>query len=183
MAHLHFFKAALRDYRIGALTKSSPFVVNRIASFLPPDPRCIVEYGAGDGIVTKKLLQVLSPDGQLLAIEFNDDLLRGLKSIPDPRLRVIEHDVANVISSRTQFSVPPAHAVVSGIPFSFFSSHRREEIVRDTFSLLTPGGVFVLYQYSFLMLPVLKNVFGSAHLAFEPRNFPPYFIMVARKES
>ncbi|MBI4090809.1 MAG: methyltransferase type 11, partial [Candidatus Komeilibacteria bacterium] len=47
---------------------------------------------------------------------------------------------------------------------------------------LSAGGTFLVYQYSPLVLPILKKYFKKVKLYYEVRNLFPYFIMVAEKE-
>jgi phospholipid N-methyltransferase len=71
--------------------------------------------------------------------------------------------------------------VISGIPFTLFASREREAVIRNTHELLSPNGIFVVYQYSPFVFPILKKFFSDVEISFEPRNFLPYFIMRARK--
>jgi len=181
MTSFHFLKVALRDYRVGALTVSSKYAVGKVLSQLKPEYRTVVEYGAGNGAITKKLLEKLPEDGELFAIEINRELLGELKKIRDPRLKVVEGDVSRISEDFSLFGAKRAQAVISGIPFSFFGRERRERIILNTYRHLVPGGRFIVYQYSLLVYPLLKKIFGFCPVYFEPRNLPPYFIMAAEK--
>ncbi len=183
MSKLNFLKTALRNYEVGAVMPSSSFVVKRIIRKLPHHSRaCIVEYGAGDGIITKALLEHMPRDGKLIAIETNPHFVALLKKIHDPRLRIIQGDVLNICKDLSELKLPRIDAVISGIPFSFFNSSARHIIAKQTFSKLSEHGRFILYQVSPLMFPYLKRYFKKKiDLSLEVRNFPPYFIMVAEK--
>lgn len=183
MSKLHFLKTALRNYEVGALTPSSSFVVKRIIKKLPHRSRaCIIEYGAGDGVITKALLEHMPHDGKLVAIEMNPYFVALLKNIRDPRLKVIHGDVLNICKNLSDLKLPRIDAVVSGIPFSFLRSNERHLIAHQTFQYLAEHSRFILYQISPLMLPYLKRYFKKkVDLSLEVRNFPPYFIMAAEK--
>ncbi|MDE1919171.1 MAG: methyltransferase domain-containing protein [Patescibacteria group bacterium] len=183
MSKVHFLKTALQDYKVGALTPSSPFVVRQIVKRLPRHSRaCIVEYGAGDGVITKALLEHMPRDGKLVAIEMNPHFVALLKKIHDPRLQVIHGNVLKVCNDLSNLKLPRIDAVVSGIPFSFFSPSEREFVAEHTFRNLSEHGRFILYQISPLMLPCLKRYFKKkVELSLEVRNFPPYVILAAEK--
>ena len=181
MNALNFIKVALKDYKVGAITISSRFVVNRVLKALPPGVKNVVEYGAGNGVITKEILKMLPSDGSLIAVELNKELLPLLESIRDKRLRVVAKDVAEFLEESRSGNRVPADAVVSGIPFTFFPPAKRRLIVDGTHGILSAGGEFVVYQYSLLMLPILKKKFRTARIGFEFRNLPPYFIMAAKK--
>ncbi len=183
MSKVHFLKTALKDYKVGALTPSSNFVVKQILKNLPHHSRaCIVEYGAGDGVITKALLEHMPHDGTLVVIEMNPHFVALLKKIHDPRLQVIHGNVVKICKDLSDLKLPRIDAVVSGIPFSFLRSNERHLIASQTFENLSEHGRFILYQISPLMLPYLKRYFKKkVDLSLEVRNFPPYFIMVAEK--
>lgn len=176
-----FLKMVIKDYRIGAFTASSEYVVQRIVRELPGTCRFVVEYGAGDGVITKGILKKLPADGKLLAIELNKDFLAELRKIQDPRLLVVEGDAAEVSQNFSKFGMPLVEAVVSGIPFTLIAPKVRAKIVKNTHAALAAEGLCIVYQYTPLMAPLLKKAFGNLRLLFEARNFLPYFIMISRK--
>ena len=117
----------------------------------------------------------------MVAIERNQEFFPELQAIGDSRLRVIHGDVKIMSAHLHELGLPRIDAVVSSIPFSFFPSLVRALIVRNTYDALAPNGKFIVYQYSPLMLRYLKERFSSVRVRFEPRNIPPYFIMIAEK--
>lgn len=181
MNSIDFIKTAIKDYKIGALTSSSRYVVEDVVRKIGPEHKYIVEYGAGDGIITKEILKCLPSNGRLVALELNKDFIQELKNIHDPRLVVMEEDVVGASREPNIFGLPRIDAVISGIPFTLFTSREREAVIRNTHALLSPNGIFVVYQYSPLVFSILKKFFNEVRISFEPRNFLPYFIMRARK--
>ena len=181
MVNLNFIKTVIKDYRVGAITVSSEYVVRKIVQELNPTDKYIVEYGAGDGVLTKEILKFLPADGRLVAFELNKDLLEELKQIKDSRLTILSDDVVEASKDLKRLRLPRIDAVVSGIPFTLLSSGSREKIVRHTFESLNEGGIFLVYQYTPMLFPLLKKFFKNIDLSFEPRNFLPYFIMKAKK--
>jgi phospholipid N-methyltransferase len=182
MNSIQFLKTALKEYKmVGALTPTSRYAVERIAGEIAAEDKYIVEYGPGDGVITKRILSVLPSDGRLAAIEIDRDFRAELERIQDPRLSVVYDDAAVVSRELADIGLPRIDAVVSGIPFSLMKSQIRREIIRHTHKALRPGGKLIAYQASLLVLPLLKNYFRAVQWRLEPRNLPPYFIMVAKK--
>ncbi len=179
----HFFKIALFDRSIGALARSSKYVVRRVTEVLDDRHfRRVVEYGPGDGVMTRELLRHLPPDGELIAVEANPKFVKMLKKIRDPRLRVIEGTIQEVAPRLLRYGFGHVDLAVSSIPFSSLSEHDREAVVRHTFDALADGGDFIVFhQYSRLMLNPLKKFFPDVHTSFEPRNVLPCFIIFAQK--
>ena len=181
MDTLSFIKVAIKDYKVGAIATSSRYTVQQIVRELDSKHKYIVEYGAGDGVITKEILKTLPANGKLVAVEMNQDLLRELRTIKDHRLIVAEGDVIKLSHDFSQFNLPRIDVIISGIPFTFLEPKKRKILITNTHSAIAKGGVFIVYQVSPLIFPLLKKYFANVRLRFEPRNLPPYFIMLAEK--
>lgn len=177
---LSFLKVAVRDIRVGAVMPSSRFAVHRIMDAVPDRLRLVLEYGPGDGVITKRLLDRLDSQGRLLAIEANPEFVRTLQEIRDQRLALVHGDATVASDYAKEHGLSDFDLVISGIPFSMLSDKTRREVVAKTYELLRPGGVFLVYQTSPLMLPYLKKKF-SVKTSIELLNVPPYFVMQAVK--
>jgi phospholipid N-methyltransferase len=94
---------------------------------------------------------------------------------------VLYHDVVAASARLRELCEGQIDAVVSGIPFSFIEPDDQRRIVANTFDALSPQGHFVVYQNSTRTLGLLEEHFPTVQVMFEPRNFLPYFIMVAHK--
>lgn len=182
---IKYLKTALADFKnVASPLASSRFAARKVAAQLELDHKFVVEYGPGNGVMTKEVLKILPVDGKLVAIEINESFTADLVKINDDRLVVINGDVRELSDCLDSLGLPQVDAVVSGIPFSFFKKVVREEIVANTFAHLRPGGIFVVYQTTPALLPMLKKVFGKkVAMKTELRNFVPYFIMVAEKQN
>jgi phospholipid N-methyltransferase len=177
-----FLKNAFFDREIGAMTMSSQYVIKRVIKRLPKPLLRVVEYGSGNGVMTRALLDHLSPDATLVAIESNPVFVAELRQIRDKRLTVIFGKVQDVLRTESE-QLSGADAVVSSIPFSFLTPDERKIVVSDTHALLTSGGSFIVFhQYSWLMREPLVEKFFETFTIFEPRNILPCFILDARKE-
>ena len=180
MSKPNFLKTALADYKIGAVSKSSKYVIRRVLKHIAGPLGLIVEYGPGEGVLTRALLAKLSPAGKLIAVETNGEFAKTVRAIPDPRIEVI-HGTAEQADSMLA-NLPKVDLIVSSIPFSFLSPADREKIVSDASNFLVAGGSLIIFhQYSLLMLKIVKRHFKNVSVSFEPRNFLPCFIIVARK--
>ena len=177
MNYFKFLKIALSDYLVvGVLMPIGKYVICRILSQFKPGYRTVVEYGAGEGVITKEILKRLPADGKIIAIELHPDLLVQLQKIDDPRLDIWTGDVLELSKS-----LPKSDIIISGIPFSQISREKQETIIRQTADALNKGGVFVAYQNSLLLLKTLNKFFPKTRWLFEPRNIFPYFILISKK--
>ena len=179
---LSFFRNAVEDPNVGALTMSSTYVVRAVLRSLPPGATTIVEHGPGTGVLTRLLLHRLPPEGRLFAIERSPAFADHLSRICDPRLRVVTqssedlHYDALGIDGRID-------AVVASIPFSFVAPDDRRTIVGRAHGALRPGGVLAVFHRSSLMMRAyLRERFDRVRFTFELRNLFPCFILHAIKQ-
>ena len=183
-----FFKEGLKNYgEVGAWVPSSRYIVERILKALEPTDRFIIEYGAGDGIITKALLHNLPRDGKIIAVEINKYLAGEMERINDPRLCVLHDDARNVSRRLSGLGLPRIDAVICGVPLSTRALFNRnihamqEEIIANSSAAMAAGARIIFYQHTPVALPTLKRFFSNVEWQFEPRNFLPYLVMVARK--
>lgn len=176
-----FFKKQTGD--TGAFAKSSRYVLKRVLKLIKNKPlNQIIEYGPGDGAMTKELLKHLSPNGKLLAVEINPKFLEILRKITDSRLQVVDGQIQDVSENIKNYNFNKVDLVVSSIPFSWLSKAEQEKVVRATKKVLINGGMFIVFhQYSNIMHKPLKKIFNEAKTRFEFRNFFPCFIISAIK--
>ena len=183
-SQLDFLKNYARDIHVGAIAHSSKYVIRAALRKIHNKPmNRVIEYGPGDGVLTRELLIVMPKDGRLLAIETNPIFLGMLRSIDDPRLQVIDGKVQN-ISKDLLTGAGSYDLIISSIPFSLIKVADSEKIVHNTYDLLTKTGMFIIFhQYSHLMSRLMKKYFRSISISFEPRNVWPCFMICAQKES
>ncbi len=178
-----FLTSAMKSYAsVGAVTVSSHYVVKKVLTKIPMHARTVLEYGSGDGVLTRPLLKHLALESKLYAFEINKGFVKFLQKIEDSRLHIISGDVREVTEVVHRKQIKNVDYIVINVPLTFFSKTDRVKILTDAFSLLAKGGSIVVYQYSPLILPLLKKLPNAEiKIGLEMRNFPPYFIFTATK--
>jgi phospholipid N-methyltransferase len=175
----------LKDWRTtGTIAPSSRFLQQgMVAPIRPLHPKTVVELGPGTGCITTPLLNALEPKANLVAVEINQRLASGLP--PHPQLKVVCDSAANLPAILEQLALGPADAVISGLPFASLPAALRDEIVQASWQALRPGGVFVAFQYTPLVLPpLLRRHFGQFKVRPVLINLPPALVYTAvRRES
>lgn len=178
-----FFKTALSDRNVAALTMSSKYVVKNVLKRFSKPLGTVVECGSGDGAITRAVLEHVSPKGKFFAIEPNAGFMDTLKRIEDSRLTVLHVRAEQVLARSDTYRIGRPDLIMASLPFSFLDSAARVKFVEDAYRILAPGGILIIfYQYSFLMRGIMRKIFGAASLSCELRNIPPCFIISARKE-
>ncbi|PRX42922.1 hypothetical protein B0I32_1648 [Nonomuraea fuscirosea] len=90
----------------------------------------MVELGAGSGAITDVIAR-LPPDGRLLAVEINHDLV-GYLSRSRPWLQVLGGDAAELASLLRGAEVDRVDAIVSALPWTLLpAGHRRRILPRS----------------------------------------------------
>lgn len=182
---LGYLRAFIDDRNIAAITPSSRFIVKRVVKGMNLErAKIVVEYGAAQGVMTRRILEKLPADARLVAVEFNKRLYDELaRSVRDPRLVTVHGDVRRIdeILAGLGIRFGEVDAVTSGVPFSYFSNRARHELLLKTSEMLRPGGRFVPYQVTTHLIPLLKDYFASVDTQFEVRNIPPHFVFTAIK--
>ncbi|MEU9040340.1 MULTISPECIES: hypothetical protein [unclassified Kitasatospora] len=179
--HLLFLAEALRTFHdIGALAPSGPELVSALVvpvTSRPDRPISVLEVGAGTGVVTRRLVQVLRPGDRLHVVEANPRFADRLRE--DPVLAARRPGVGLRLSAcrveelqRPRPSAPtgarpteaapteaaptgsgPAEhgerydAIVSGLPFTNFHPAQVREILGLYLRLLAPGGELTYFGY------------------------------------
>lgn len=167
-------------YMLGSIIPSSRFLVNQVLEPIDwPRARVIVEYGPGVGTITSEILRRMRPDAHLIAIEMNRDFVDYLKcALTDPRLHIAHGSAADVQSVLASLGFGCASYVISGIPLGSMPDPVRADIVAKSRAALEPGGMFLVYQFTARVLPVLQRTFGEVQRSFERRNLPPAQVFV-----
>jgi phospholipid N-methyltransferase len=141
-----------------------------------------IEYGPGLGTFTRPILDRLSPDASLLAIELNGDFAELLRvGISDPRLKIAHGSCVDVGRWMRTHHLHQAEFILSGIPYTVLPSQVRQRILLGARNALASGGVFVVYQYTRAVLTDLQRIFSMVEDDFEPLNILPARVFYCRK--
>jgi phospholipid N-methyltransferase len=113
--------------------------------------RSILEVGAGMGAITKRLLQNMRDDDQLLICEINPRFVRRLKQ------RLEDNPCYQKHSKRIEFFEGPIQelqrkhkfdVIVCSLPFLNFNRPLVEEIFKKLEEFSTPATVMTYYEYT-----------------------------------
>jgi phosphatidylethanolamine/phosphatidyl-N-methylethanolamine N-methyltransferase len=177
-----FLKLWLRKpLAVGAVAPSSRVLCEAIARQVPAGRGPVIELGGGTGAVTEALLAAGVAKSDLVVVELDDELHRILaRRFSD--VRVVKGDATRLRDLLRPLKLPPARAIVSGLPLLSMKRSMQEAIIESSFAVLRPGGDFIQFTYS-LFSPVPRRDFG---LVGEPRativtNLPPARVWVYRR--
>ena len=142
----------------------------------------IVQYGAGNGTITKMLLENMKPKSILFVFETNKSMIDELLQINDKRLIIVnggaEH--ANIIL-KNRYKIESVDFVVSTIPFTFIDRRKRRRIINRTHSLLNKKGGFLSFYQSWLIFSLTARKFQKVNWKMALLNLVPTLIITGTK--
>ncbi len=183
MSNISFLKESIRNLKtVGTFTRSSAFLCKSMVKHVDfENAKTIVELGAGDGVITKHILENMKQDAILLTFEVNKKFCDRLRQINDKRLVVVEDSAENMSKYLTQHNVQHIDFIISAIPFVALPDELGLSIVNECYKYLKLGGSFIQVHYSLLAKKLYQKVFGNVDINFVPINIPPAFVLVSKK--
>lgn len=184
MGNIDFFRESLKNLRTtGTITRSSKSLCKHMIKYVDfNDAKLIVELGAGDGVLTKHILNKMGPDTMLLSFEVNAEFCKQLRAIDDQRLITIEDSAENLEKYLKEYQFAEVDAVISAIPFVSLPDELGLTIIGECNRFLKKGGMFTQMHYSLLAKKLYQRVFGNVDVHFVPINIPPAFVLVSEKK-
>jgi len=178
MSKIDFFKTFIKDRDVASVIPTSMRCVKKVCTHIDfTKDFTLVEYGPGNGVFTKFLLENMTAGSRLILIEANEDFVDDLnQSISDPRVEIHNELAGNVESVLDADQVGNIDYVLSGIPFSFLKKERKRDVLNATKKILKNGGKFIAYQTSGHLKKPVMEVFGNYDIEMEMLNIPPYLI-------
>lgn len=149
-SHWTFFRQWLRHpLSIAAISPSSAHLARQMIAELPPGARRIVELGGGTGAITEELLAHGIAPGDLLVLEFNEDLCAHLHA-EFPGVHVACADARDLVevAGRCGFGGNgSADAVISGLGLLSMGRAMQGAILQAAFAMLCARGRFIQFTY------------------------------------
>jgi phosphatidylethanolamine/phosphatidyl-N-methylethanolamine N-methyltransferase len=198
-----FLQEALADFSaIASVTPSSRHLARAMAEPLRHlKAGVVVELGAGTGVITRALLDLLPEDTTLISFEINKKFYRYLRrNFTDPRLLLVNASAETLNRQLAQLGLKRVNAMVSSLSFSLMPEPQRQTIFRSLLACLDSRSLFLQYHYlpvrivnalpqrrrsGKLSMPrLLHQHFGSVESHIVWRNLPPAVVYTcARKRS
>ncbi len=175
---LLFWGRSLRNPKqICSLFPSSPFVGRAMTEAIAERPAPhVVELGAGTGAITRQLIRNGVAPQNLTLVELDIELGEHLRrTFPEIDVLIAPaQDLGHIWSARQG---PRVGAIVSTLPMRLFSKPLIRSIMKNSFRVIAPGGVFVQFTYRDSS-PVPLRIAAALGLRAERRclvwaNLPP----------
>ncbi len=169
---------------MGSIAPSSRFLCRKIVEKIDPaQARVVVELGPGDGVITRYILERISPDARLLIFEINPVFVEKIRrDFSDPRLILVHDTAENMGQHLAEHAIEHVDYIVSGIPFVMLPDALAETIISECRKWLRSGGQFIQFHYSPRLLSFYRRMFGNAAVDIIPLNIPPAMVIVCEKK-
>ncbi|WP_232698840.1 class I SAM-dependent methyltransferase [Brevibacillus daliensis] len=166
---------------VGSIIPSSRHLAKRMFKRIDwNNVSSVVELGAGTGVFTKYLNQLIKEDAEVFIYEQDAELAELLKrNYPNYYHR---KQAERLFQDLHDAQIGQVDVIISGLPFKNFSQELRDRIVNEIERSLKPGGSFIAFQYSLQMKSQFEEVFDEVSISFEPLNVPPAFIYRIKKK-
>ncbi len=184
MNRFKFFKEGIRNLKtVGTVTRSSRYLCDKVINHSKiHQAKVIIELGAGDGVLTKRILNRMPDDCKLIAFEINDMFIDTLEAIDDPRLVIAADSAENIQEYLDKYKLDQVDIIYSTLPFSVIPKELASSIVNISKSVLAPEGEYLQIHYSLIEKKLYETVFGNVEVFFQPINIPPAFILKCIKD-
>ena len=164
---------------VGTITRSSRYLCRGMIKPVDfSEAKVIVELGAGDGVLTRHILEQMRPDAILLTFEIVDKFCELIRNtIHDDRLVVIQDSAENLPAHLAEHGFEKADYILSAIPFILLPRDAARRIITISRDSLKPGGRFTQMHYSLALKSLYEDIFETVKLSFVPLNIPPAFVL------
>ncbi|GAB4178220.1 MAG: methyltransferase domain-containing protein [Terrimicrobiaceae bacterium] len=183
---LHFVREFFRfPGEVGAVWPSSRALAEKIVDLAGvATAPTVLEIGAGTGVFTRRIADVLPTGANCLVLERNAGMVRGLKkSILG--LDIVEGCATRLADYWNARGWKPVRAVVSGLPWAVFGRDLQEAILTQILAISDNETVFTTFGYfgphrlakGRAFRAMLDGKFREVRSSpVVLRNFPPAFI-------
>ncbi|AUP79791.1 class I SAM-dependent methyltransferase [Flavivirga eckloniae] len=156
----------------GAISKTSRYAEVNICKNIPKeDNKIIVEFGVGHGNITQEILNTMASTSKLYAFEVNKSFCEHVReSIPDSRLILINDGAENLKKHINE----DIDAVISSIPFSFFSKEKGLNIIQNAYDLLSDNCYFSQVLYTKFNFKKFQQVFEDCYMTSNKKLITEY---------
>lgn len=164
---------------VGAILPSSKYLAKRMIDNIDfNNADYIVEYGAGTGVFTEKMIERRKKNSVILIFENNEEFYSILKEKykAEPYIYIVNDSAENLEKYLLKYDIPWIDYIVSGLPFASLPHEVSENILDKTKKHLKEDGNFITFQYTLLKKNFIGKYFKNINVKREIRNVPPAYV-------
>jgi len=166
---------------VGAISPSSSFLYKKMISSIQLDKDIhIVEFWAGSGAFTDKILKKLTPKSRLSIFEIDSYFVEKLQLKYQNDARVIIYPIG-AEESKQFFKKASVDYILSSLPLGIIDKPIVSNILESSKFILKKKGHFIQFQYFLQNKKQINETFPSVRYLFTFLNLPPAFVYVCKK--
>jgi phospholipid N-methyltransferase len=169
---------------MGTVSRSSQSMSRKMSEFIDTNHDVIiVELGAGDGVITKHILDKMSPKATLFVFEINPELCEMISKIKDERMILINDGAQYMQIHLEKHGFDHADHIISALPFTILPHALTKEILKISHQMLKKYGLFIQMHYSKTKIDMYQSIFSKVVVSYVPLNIPPGYVFKCVKDS
>ena len=164
---------------IGAIAPSSKYLANNILKQVKfKENQTVLEFGCGNGAITKRILDQLPKSSKLISLEINPSFYDYCSQTfkMHSNFEIYNHSAIEFDRLLNKLSIDKIDILISSLPLSILPKEDLDILFNKIPMYLDDDGSFVQYQYSLNKYKYLKSIFETVKLNFTLTNIPPAFI-------
>ena len=173
----NFIKQYVKNPRtVGAIAPSAEKLAHKMVEGINfSKASCIVEYGAGTGVFTKKILNKKKDSTIFIAIEYNGNFCEVLdeKFKDEKNFILINGSAEKLKEYLNKYNIDKVDYIVSGLPFASLPDTMSNRILKVTKEILKDRGEFITFQYTLFKMKLFKSYFSNIKRKRVLLNLPP----------
>jgi phospholipid N-methyltransferase len=181
----YFLKEFFKEKKtVGAVSPSSKTLGRSMLKNIDfSSVSAIAEYGPGNGVFTRMILEHISPDTKLLVFELHDTFYKKLEKefADNDNVIMINDSAENISHYLKENNLEELDVIVSSLPLANFDKEVKSNILNSSHKVLNSNGMYVQFQYSLNSKKQLKKLFSSVSIDFTAKNIPPAFVYTCYK--
>lgn len=163
--------------KMGTVSRSSQSMSRKMSEYIDIEQdMIIVELGAGDGVITKHILDKMSPKATLFVFEINPELCEMISKIKDERMILINDGAQYLQIHLEKHGFDHADHIISALPFMILPQDLTQEVLNISHQVLKKDGFFIQMHYSKSMIKWYKSIFSKVLISYVPLNIPPGYV-------
>lgn len=165
--------------KVGAIAPSSKYLAKNILKDISFDEnQVILEFGSGNGAITKHILKQLPSNSKLISLEINTSFLKHckIKFGNYKNFEIHNHSAIEFDTLLKKLNIDKVDYLISSLPLSIIPEDELTILFKKIPNYINSNGSFIQYQYSLGKYKFLKNIFNTVKLDFTLTNIPPAFV-------
>lgn len=165
--------------KVGAILPSSKYLAECMVSeidFL--NCECIVEYGAGTGVFTEKIISRKKEETKLLVFEKNKSFYDHLSNLYkcQKNVIIINDGAENLKNYLSIYKIKNVGFIVSGLPFASLPKELSNNILQTTKDVMNNKSKFITFQYMKIKKGLFLKYFDNIDIDRVYLNMPPAYV-------